>query len=130
MSAFSLLPLAVMIHPQFDRVAVYLGKFELYWYGLMYLLAFAFAYGLAYYRTKSRADWHPDMVSDMIFYGAMGVILGGRIGYILFYEFGDFLQNPAVLFHIRDGGMSFHGGFMGWQCGTLPINTKKMYLMC
>ena len=113
MSTFSLLPLAVMIHPQFDRVAVYLGKFELYWYGLMYLLAFAFAYALAYYRTKSRADWNPDMVSDMIFYGAMGVILGGRIGYILFYEFGDFLQNPSVLFHIRDGGMSFHGGFIG-----------------
>ena len=57
-----------------------------------------FAYGLAYYRTKSRADWHPDMVSDMIFYGAMGVILGGRIGYILFYEFGDFLQNMQYIY--------------------------------
>lgn len=109
---FSALPL-VAVHPQFDPVAVHLGKIQLHWYGLMYLLAFAFAYGLAWYRTKLRTDWNADMVSDMIFYGAMGVILGGRIGYVLFYQFSEFLANPAYLFKVWEGGMSFHGGFLG-----------------
>lgn len=111
--SISFLPLAVAIHPQFDPVAVHLGKLQLHWYGLMYLLAFAAAYALAWYRTKSRADWNADMVSDMIFYGAMGVILGGRIGYVLFYQFSEFLANPAYLFRVWEGGMSFHGGFLG-----------------
>lgn len=112
-----MLPL-VLIHPQFDPVAVHLGPIQAHWYGLMYLLAFAFAYGLAWYRTtlstkEGRADWNSDMVSDLVFYGAMGVILGGRIGYVLFYQLSEFLANPLYLFKVNEGGMSFHGGFLG-----------------
>lgn len=102
-----------IIHPQIDPVALSLGKLQVHWYGLMYLLAFAFAYGLAMYRGKKRGDFSADMVSDLIFYGAMGVILGGRIGYVILYSFKDFIANPAYLFRIWEGGMSFHGGFIG-----------------
>lgn len=103
----------ITIHPQFNPVALDLGFVQAHWYGLMYLLGFGMAYALALYRTKKRPDWNNDMVADLIFYGAMGVILGGRIGYVLFYQFGEFLANPAYLFKITDGGMSFHGGFLG-----------------
>lgn len=113
MSIVSFLPVAVALHPQFDPVAVHLGKLQLHWYGLMYLLAFAFAYGFAWYRAKQRADWDTDMVADLVFYGAMGVILGGRIGYVLFYQFDELLKNPMYLFKVWEGGMSFHGGFIG-----------------
>lgn len=107
-----MLPL-VLIHPQFNPVALDLGFVKAHWYGLMYLLAFAVAYGLAWYRTKSRPDWNPDMVADLVFYGAMGVIFGGRIGYVLFYQLSEFLANPLYLFKVNQGGMSFHGGFLG-----------------
>ena len=107
-----MLPL-FLTHPQFNPVAGDLGFIQANWYGLMYLLAFAFAYGLAWYRTKSRTDWTTDMVSDLVFYGAMGVILGGRIGYVLFYQFSELLANPLYLFKVNEGGMSFHGGFLG-----------------
>lgn len=113
MSIVSFLPVAVALHPQFDPVAVHLGKLQLHWYGLMYLLAFAFAYGFAWYRAKQRANWDTDMVADLVFYGAMGVILGGRIGYVLFYQFDELLKNPMYLFKVWEGGMSFHGGFIG-----------------
>lgn len=102
-----------VVHPQFDPVAVSLGFADVHWYGLMYLLGFALAYGLALYRGRQRSDWTVEMVADLVFYGAMGVILGGRIGYVLFYQFGLFLQNPFYLFQIQNGGMSFHGGFIG-----------------
>lgn len=99
--------------PNFDPVAIHLGPIKIHWYGLMYMLAFLCAYGLASYRAKHREGWTNEMVSDLVFYGAMGVILGGRIGYVLFYEFSQFLSNPLWLFKVWDGGMSFHGGFLG-----------------
>lgn len=102
-----------MIHPQFDPVAFSLGSLKVHWYGLMYLLAFATAYGLAWYRSSKREGWNAEMVSDLVFFGAIGVILGGRIGYVLFYQLGTFLQNPLYLFKVWEGGMAFHGGFIG-----------------
>lgn len=105
-----------MVHPQFDPVALHLGFLELHWYGLTYLAAFALAYALATYRAKKRQDFTVDMVSDLVFYGAMGVILGGRIGYVILYNWGEFLSNPAYLFRVWEGGMSFHGGFLGVVC--------------
>lgn len=107
----------MMIHPQYDPVALSLGPLEVHWYGLMYLLAFAAAYGLAWYRSTKRDNWTTDMVSDLVFYGALGVILGGRIGYVLFYQFGELLQNPAYILKVWEGGMSFHGGFIGVMLG-------------
>lgn len=113
-----------ILHPQFDPVAIALGKLQIHWYGLMYLLAFAFAYGLAVYRTKKRGDFTAEMVSDLLFYGAMGVILGGRIGYVILYNFGDFLANPLSLIKVWEGGMSFHGGFMGVVVAMLLFARK------
>ncbi|MGP5360305.1 prolipoprotein diacylglyceryl transferase [Psychrobacter celer] len=114
----------MMIHPQYDPVALSLGPVEVHWYGLMYLLAFAAAFGLAWYRSGQREGWTTDMVSDLVFYGALGVILGGRIGYVLFYQFGELLQNPAYLFKVWEGGMSFHGGMIGVLLGMLYFARK------
>lgn len=102
-----------LFHPQFDPVAVQLGGLKIHWYGLMYLLAFGVAYALAYCRGKKRGDFNAEMVSDLVFFGGLGAILGGRIGYALLYNFGEFAQNPLYLFRIWEGGMSFHGGFVG-----------------
>ena len=123
-----MLPL-VLIHPQPDPVALHLGPIQAHWYGLMYLLAFAVAFALAWYRTNlksygGRPDWNTDMVADLVFFGAMGVILGGRIGYVLFYEFGEFLANPMYLFKVNQGGMSFHGGFLGVVIAMLLFSRK------
>ena len=100
-------------HPQINPVALDLGVIQLHWYGLMYLLAFGMAYFLAWYRTKSRTDFTAEMVSDLVFFGSVGVILGGRIGYVILYNFGEFIANPLYLFRVWEGGMSFHGGFVG-----------------
>lgn len=103
----------MLTYPNIDPIALSLGPLQIHWYGVMYLLAFGFAYFLATYRAKQRTGWNEEMVSDMIFFGAMGVILGGRIGYVLFYEFSKFLAEPLWLFKVWEGGMSFHGGFLG-----------------
>jgi len=98
-----------------DPVAVSLGPLSVHWYGIMYLLAFTAAWGLG--RSRVRAGRLPgvDMnsFSDLIFYGMFGVVLGGRIGYMLFYATADFLANPFILLRVWEGGMSFHGGLIG-----------------
>ena len=109
----------MLTYPNIDPVALSLGPVKVHWYGLMYLLAFLCAWGLASYRAKQRDGWTADMVSDLVFYGALGVVLGGRIGYVLFYEFGKFLENPLWLFQVWTGGMSFHGGFLGVMIAML-----------
>lgn len=103
-----------MEFPQIDPVAVAIGPLQIHWYGLMYLVGFAAAWLLGIYRAKQPGSgWNKDQVGDLIFYSAMGVILGGRLGYVLFYNFGQFLDNPLWLFEIWTGGMSFHGGALG-----------------
>jgi len=101
-------------YPQIDPVALDLGVIQVHWYGLMYLFGFIAAYSLGRYRAK-RADapLSPDQVGDMIYYGALGVVLGGRLGYVFFYNFGKFLEDPVWLFRVWEGGMSFHGGLIG-----------------
>lgn len=112
------------VHPQFDPIAFTLGPIQLHWYGFMYLLAFAAAYILARYRSGKRAGWNSEMVSDLVFYGALGVILGGRIGYVLFYQFESLLANPSYLFKVWEGGMSFHGGFIGVMLAMFYVAKK------
>ena len=100
---------------QIDPIAFSLGPVKVHWYGLMYLAAFASAWWLG--RLRIRAGRLPgvDMegFSDLLFYAMLGVVLGGRIGYMLFYALGDFLANPLLIFKVWDGGMSFHGGLIG-----------------
>lgn len=104
----------MLIFPSIDPVAFSLGPFQVHWYGLMYLLGFASAWLLAYWRTKHyQLDWTTEQISDLIFYAALGVILGGRIGYMLFYQFSEFAHKPWDVFKIWEGGMSFHGGLIG-----------------
>jgi phosphatidylglycerol:prolipoprotein diacylglycerol transferase len=101
-------------HPGIDPIAVALGPVKVHWYGLMYLLGFAAAWWLARLRARRPgAAVSPAQVEDIIFYSALGVILGGRCGYVLFYNFDKFLAQPLWLFKVWEGGMSFHGGLLG-----------------
>jgi phosphatidylglycerol:prolipoprotein diacylglycerol transferase len=99
----------------FDPVAISIGPLDIHWYGIMYLLAFLSFWLLGNRRAVHQAwwGWSKQDVSDVLFYGMLGVILGGRIGYMLFYGFDLLLQNPLTLFRVWDGGMSFHGGLLG-----------------
>mgnify|MGYP001113764281 CR=1 FL=1 len=101
-------------HPNFDPVALSLGKIKIHWYGLMYL--FGFLAGLMLGKLRARQAWRgwsQQQVEDILFYIVMGIILGGRIGSVLFYNMDTFLADPLYLVRIWDGGMSFHGGFLG-----------------
>lgn len=104
----------MILFPNIDPVAFSLGPIKVHWYGLMYLIGFVTAWLIACWRMKHyHLDWTKDQISDLIFYAALGVILGGRIGYMLFYNFSQLLHNPLVAFKIWEGGMSFHGGLIG-----------------
>lgn len=105
----------MLVHPQFDPVALHLGPFGIHWYGLMYLIGFLGFLWLGRWQIVHRpwCAWTPKMLDDALFYGTLGVILGGRMGYVLFYQPGHFLQHPEEILAIWQGGMSFHGGFLG-----------------
>ncbi len=98
-----------------DPVAFSIGPLSVHWYGIMYLLAFVlfWAGGRLLARRRSWFGWDPNEVGDFLFYGMLGVILGGRLGYVLFYGLDSFLADPLFLFRINEGGMSFHGGLLG-----------------
>ncbi|MCB1785974.1 MAG: prolipoprotein diacylglyceryl transferase [Chromatiaceae bacterium] len=103
-----------MVYPDFDPVALQLGPVAIRWYGLMYLVGFAAAWWLGRRRAR-RVDSPVDVAQfdDLLFYAALGVILGGRIGYTLFYDFSNWLADPLQILRIWEGGMSFHGGLLG-----------------
>ncbi len=100
-------------YPEIDPVFISLGPVTLHWYGIMYLLAFASAWWLGRYRARQSKILDDKQIEDIIFFGAVGVILGGRVGSTLFYNFDQFLDNPIYILKIWQGGMSFHGGFLG-----------------
>lgn len=105
-------------HPQFDPVIFSIGPLAVRWYGLMYVLGFAGAYLLAV-RRAPRYGLTKEQVSDLIFYSVLGVVIGGRIGYVFFYGLENFTANPLYLFQVWEGGMSFHGGLIGCMLGVL-----------
>ncbi len=100
-----------------DPIAVHLPFWPhgIHWYGIMYLMGFAIAYllGLRRVRAGRLAGVDEEGFSDLLFYGMVGVVLGGRVGYIVFYNFAEFMSDPMMLFRINEGGMSFHGGLLG-----------------
>lgn len=100
--------------PVIDPIIFSIGPIALRWYGMMYLIGFLGAMLIANKAAdKSNGQWTREQVSDLLFYGFLGVILGGRIGYVLFYQWQYFLTDPLYLFQIWQGGMSFHGGLLG-----------------
>lgn len=105
----------MLVHPQFDPVAIQLGPFGIHWYGLMYLVGFLSLLWLGKWRIRRQAGggWSERDLDDILFYGALGVILGGRLGYVLFYQPAHFLTHPSEILAVWQGGMSFHGGFLG-----------------
>jgi phosphatidylglycerol---prolipoprotein diacylglyceryl transferase len=109
--------LSMLVHPQFDPVALSLGPVQIHWYGLTYLVAFGLFLWLAGLRVKqpqfAQAGWSRRDVEDLLFYGVLGVVIGGRIGYALFYKPGQYLSNPLEILMVWKGGMSFHGGLLG-----------------
>ena len=107
----------MLVHPQFDPIALSLGPVQIHWYGLTYLAAFGLFLWLGARRVQlpqfASRGWVRRDIEDMLFYGVLGVIIGGRLGYVLFYKPGHYLANPAEIVMVWKGGMSFHGGFLG-----------------
>lgn len=107
----------MLVHPQFDPVAISLGPLQIHWYGLTYLVAFGLFLWLASLRTQqvpfASVGWTRRDVEDLLLYGVMGVVIGGRLGYVLFYKPGYYLANPLEILAVWKGGMAFHGGLLG-----------------
>lgn len=104
----------MLVHPNIDPVAIKLGPLAVHWYGLMYLLGFLAFWWFGLRRASHpQFRWPKERVSDLLFYGVLGVILGGRIGYTFFYNLQAFLADPLMILRIWEGGMSFHGGLLG-----------------
>ncbi len=101
-------------YPEFDPIALQVGPLAIHWYGLMYLLGFALAWLLGRWRIRA-GKTHLTMrdLEDIIFFGVLGVILGGRLGYVLFYKPAYYLSHPLEIFYLWEGGMAFHGGLIG-----------------
>ncbi len=121
----------MLTHPQFDPIALAIGPLAIRWYGLMYVLAFVLFMVLGRIHLKRRPDmgFKASDLDDLLFYGILGVILGGRIGYIVFYKASQYLANPIEIFYIWQGGMSFHGGFLGVLVAMLLFarRTKRTF---
>jgi phosphatidylglycerol:prolipoprotein diacylglycerol transferase len=111
-------------HPQFDPVALRIGPLAVHWYGLMYLVGFALVYVLGrwrithdhpliHYPRRAPAFMTIRDLEDLIFYAVVGVVAGGRLGYVLFYKPSHYFAHPQEIFYLWEGGMSFHGGLIG-----------------
>jgi phosphatidylglycerol:prolipoprotein diacylglycerol transferase len=108
----------MLTHPQFDPIALQLGPLAIRWYGLMYLVAFLAFYLLGRWRVRrthygASTGLRPSDVEDLLFYGVLGVVIGGRLGYVLFYKPAYYLQHPLEILAVWQGGMAFHGGLLG-----------------
>lgn len=116
----------MLIHPQFDPVAFSVGPLAVHWYGVMYLIGFALFYLLGLYRC--REPWRGvsrSGLDDLLFYGMIGVIAGGRLGYAFFYQPEYYLSHPLQVFALWEGGMSAHGGFLGVICALIYFSCKS-----
>jgi len=104
----------MLTYPEIDPIIFALGPLKVRWYGLMYVIAFVLAWWLARRRcNRSDSPVNSEQVDDLLFYGMLGVIIGGRVGYAIVYGWDQFISDPLYLFKITQGGMSFHGGLAG-----------------
>ncbi|MBG6026175.1 prolipoprotein diacylglyceryl transferase [Proteus columbae] len=116
--------------PEIDPVMFSIGPVSLHWYGMMYLVGFVFALWLANRRAaKPNSGWNKNEVETLLYVGFVGVFIGGRLGYVLFYNLPVFLNDPLYLFKVWDGGMSFHGGLIGVICAMIWFakRTKRKF---
>ena len=112
-----------MRYPEFEPVLFAAGPLQVRWYGLMYLLAFGLVYLLGKRRAE-RAGFAPGDLADIIFHGVAGVVVGGRVGYVLVYGFDQFVDDPLWLLRLWEGGMSFHGGLLG-VCAAMWLWARR-----
>lgn len=104
----------MLTYPEIDPVALRIGPLSIHWYGLMYLVGFISCWGMLVLRVRhTPRGFTTEQVSDLLFYTALGIIIGGRVGYMLFYAWPELIKNPLLLFQVWKGGMSFHGGLIG-----------------
>ena len=118
----------MMAYPAINPIAIHIGPFCIFWYGLMYLFSFIACWGMLRWRLARSyfpRGVTPEQLSDVIFYAALGVIIGGRLGYMLFYARESLIAHPLLLFKVWQGGMSFHGGLIGVIL-ALVIYAKKI----
>ena len=121
----------MMIHPQFNPVAISIGPVAIRWYALSYIVGFILFLWLGRRRIKQgNTAFTKEMLDDFLTWGVVGVILGGRLGYILFYNFSAYLAHPLDMFKVWEGGMSFHGGFLGVVVGMLGCFLIGLLWIC
>ena len=119
-TAQPLLPLAALAFPDIDPVMVRIGPLAVHWYGVSYIVGILFGWWYAKRLIRTPRLWandtapmKPEDIDDFVFWAALGIVLGGRLGYVLFYDLQRYLAHPADIVAIWQGGMSFHGGFLG-----------------
>ncbi len=103
----------MLTYPDINPILLQIGPLKIHWYGMMYLAGFSMAWWLGNRRLQHNKIFTSEQLSDLIFYAAVGVVLGGRLGYILFYDLANYIEEPLNMLKIWQGGMSFHGGFVG-----------------
>jgi phosphatidylglycerol:prolipoprotein diacylglycerol transferase len=115
-------------YPNIDPVFLRLGPIQLRWYGLMYMLSFIIGFFvLKSYAKYRKMNMTTDDLYDLLFYLILGVMIGGRLGYVLFYDLGSYIREPLSVFAIWQGGMSFHGGFIGMILAAIWVARKKRW---
>jgi len=114
----------MLVHPNFDPVAFHLGPLAVRWYGLMYLVGFALAFWLGRVRVAKSKIVTVAILDDLLFFVVLGVVLGGRLGYVLFYKPMEYLRDPLEILAVWHGGMSFHGGFLGVLLAVWYVSRK------
>ena len=113
-------------YPEINPIALNIGVLQIHWYGLSYLLGICLVWiNISFRARKDKSQWDSESISDIVFYAVVGVLLGGRLGYIFFYNHDQFLSEPLIIFKIWQGGMSFHGGLLGVLCAIAVYSKKK-----
>lgn len=105
-------------YPEIDPVLLSLGPFKIHWYAVSYLVGISLAWWVAGHRARTyKLPWNDEQISDLVFYAVLGVVLGGRVGYMLFYNLDFLVEDPLAILRVWEGGMSFHGGMLGVLLG-------------
>ncbi|NGN41338.1 prolipoprotein diacylglyceryl transferase [Mesorhizobium sp. CGMCC 1.15528] len=132
MSDYLALPLAALPFPNIDPVIVQIGPLAIHWYGVAYIVGILFAWWYGKRLVTTPNLWNngnlpmkPEDLDDFLVWAAVGVVLGGRVGYILFYDLARYIQNPLDIFKVWQGGMSFHGGFTGTTLAMILFARKR-----